>query len=122
MTDFLLRSFIEAAVFIILGGIGLWGMYLIGKKLLKDSGEIDRKVIKEAHKEAYEELIDAYWPKLNQMMREGFTVPNIVPDKIDKPETDIIRDQTLTRENHPEQYNPDGTLNKMEFPNRIILE
>lgn len=121
MTDFVLHSLMQAGLFVVLGGIGLWGVYRIGKKLLKNSGEIDRKVIKEAHKEVYEEILEMYWPKLNKLMREGFTVPDIVPDKNDKPETERKKDLMLTQENHPELFNPDGIL-KMELPVQITLK
>ncbi|WP_289198914.1 hypothetical protein [Bacteroides acidifaciens] len=109
------KIFLETTIYVILGCGGFAAIYFIGKRLLQYSGDMDRKIIKEAQKEIYEELIEVYWPKLNELMRDGFTVSNINPDSNEKVAADTKRDESLTQENNPEFPFEAGSL-KIELP------
>ena len=92
------KIFLETTIYVILGCGGFAAIYFIGKRLLQYSGDMDRKIIKEAQKEIYEELIEVYWPKLNELMRDGFTVSNINPDSNEKVAADtMVGGATLTK-------------------------
>lgn len=115
------KILLEVSLYVLLGCGGFIAIYHIGKRLLKYSSDIDRQILKEVNREVYEELVEAYWPKLNELMREGFALSNINPDSQDKTAADKQRDESLTQENHPEFPLTDGAL-KIELPIQKKLE
>lgn len=97
-----MNFWVQLLFYLILFFAGFLLIYFIGKKLIRYSESLDKEAIKEAHKEAYMEMIDLYWPKINQMLKEGFAIP--VTENNNKSDDDSRRDMNMMKENHPEFF------------------
>lgn len=103
----------QLALYLALFALGFFLIYLIGKRLIRYSESLDKESIKEAYKEAYMEMIDLYWPKINQMLKEGFAVATT--EENSKSDDDSSRDRDMVKENHPEFFK-DGNDETFEIP------
>lgn len=117
MSDILLNVIIQILTIAVL----VAGLYFIGKKLLDYSNHMDKKIIQETRDEVHHDIVEVYWPLLNQLFKDGFTVPDILPEVNDRTVEDLQRDHRITKVKHPELFNADGS-DAIELPIKHILK